>query len=167
MTKRSQDMIERRIRAGKDEGVPPFLAGATEHAFDLTVVDFAIHRGWSLTYHTHDSRKSEAGFPDRVFLHEAWRRIIFVELKDMIRLVTPGQVEWLNGLMTIGQECGVWRPSDWDEIERVLSSPDARLLPGHFPSAWPNGREIQMLQRRAANSRKRSIPRNARFLRSS
>lgn len=156
--KRSQAMIDRRIKAAEDLGVPVWLAGATEHAFDLTIVEFAIHRGWSLTYHTHDSRKSEAGFPDRVFLHEAWGRILFLELKDMIRLMTGEQVRWMAGLRAIGAECGVVRPCDWGELERTLTVPSARFLPPEFKAAWPNMREIQLLQKRASNSRKRRAP---------
>lgn len=156
--KRSQAMIDRRIKAAEDLGVPAFLAGATEHAFDLTVCEYADFRGWKLTYHTHDSRKSEAGFPDRVFLHEAWGRIIFLELKDMIRLMTPDQVHWMTGLVRARQECAVIRPCDWEEIERFLSSPSERLTSPAYKCAWPNVRELDLLQRRKRNARKHHAP---------
>lgn len=145
---RSQDMIDRRVKAGRDAGVPPFLAGAGEAAFDTTIVEFAEHRGWKLTYHTWNSQRSEAGFPDRVFIHRGWRRFLIVEIKDMIRQVTDEQAAWLDALHDCGIECGVWRPSDWEQIERVLSVRFELLIPERFTSAWPCKRETDKIAAR-------------------
>lgn len=51
--------------------------------------------GW-LAYHTHDSRRSEPGFPDAVFVRDG--RIVFAELKAARGRVTPEQRAWLEAL---------------------------------------------------------------------
>ena len=63
-----------------------------------------------LTYHTHDSRRSEPGFPDLVLVHGARGRVVFAELKDMRRRVEPDQEMWLDRLRAAGAEAYVWRP---------------------------------------------------------
>lgn len=78
-----------------------------------------------LCYHTHDSRRSEAGFPDLVLVG---RRLIFSELKREGKDPTPAQQDWLNRLDGFERHTGglvvarCWRPSDWfsGEIEGVL-----------------------------------------------
>ncbi len=78
--------------------------------------------GWRLVYHTHRSKGSRAGFPDRVLVKD---RVIFAESKREKKAAKPPtveQVEWLDGLTKAGQECYLWRPSDLDEIARVLST---------------------------------------------
>ncbi len=88
--------------------------------------------GWRLCYHTLRSKGSQSGFPDRVLVRE---RIIFAELKREKGVVTPGQVEWLNGLAAAGAEVYLWRPSDLDEIALILSH---RARPEPRPNcAWP------------------------------
>lgn len=63
-----------------------------------------------LVYHTHDSRKSPAGFPDLVI---AGRRLIMRELKTERGKLTPDQERWLAALRYAGIDADVWRPSDW------------------------------------------------------
>lgn len=61
-------------------------------------------------YHTHDSRRSEPGFPDVVLVGR--RGVLWRELKtERGRLTAPQQV-WLDRLATTGQDARVWRPSD-------------------------------------------------------
>lgn len=62
-------------------------------------------------YHTHRSQHSVAGFPDDVILGPT--RMIFRELKRESFDPSPAQREWLDHLAAIGQDVGVWRPSDW------------------------------------------------------
>ena len=48
-------------------------------------------------------------------------RVLFVELKTESGRVSEEQRGWLEALASCpGLECHVWRPSDWDEIERTL-----------------------------------------------
>lgn len=72
------------------------------------------------TYHTHDSRRSEPGFPDLVLVGHG--RIIYAELKTARGRVTPDQILWLTALAAGGGEVHVWRPMDLvgDAILRVL-----------------------------------------------
>lgn len=63
-------------------------------------------------YHTHDSRHSEAGFPDLVIAGIRSRRLLFVELKRENGQVKPAQDVWLTTLSMCGGQVRVWRPSD-------------------------------------------------------
>jgi hypothetical protein len=82
------------------------------------VRELAEARGWHLQYHTHDSRRSDPGWPDDVFARPP--RIIFVEYKRENGQPSPEQAEWLEALKDCEQEAYLWRPSDQDEIDRVL-----------------------------------------------
>ena len=58
-----------------------------------------------LCYHTHDSRKSEEGFPDVVLTNG--KDVIFAELKSRTGKLTEAQSLWLELLRHAGQECHV------------------------------------------------------------
>lgn len=77
--------------------------------------------GW-LDYHTFDSRRSEAGYPDRTMVRRG--RLVFAELKRERAAATPAQEAWLSKLRKVGGpvEVYVWRPSSWLDgtIERCL-----------------------------------------------
>jgi hypothetical protein len=84
-------------------------------------------------YHTHDSRRSQAGFPDLVLVRPP--RLIFAELKTAKGRVSPAQGEWLEDLGHVASKVGprievaVWRPDDLQRIAEVLAGagmdPDA------------------------------------------
>lgn len=63
-----------------------------------------------LTYHTHDSRRSEPGFPDIVALTK--NGVLWRELKTAKGRLSPEQRVWLDTLTRAGQDAGVWRPAD-------------------------------------------------------
>lgn len=66
-----------------------------------------------LCYHTHNSQKSEKGWPD-VVLASADRGLLLIrELKNETRKVTPEQADWLHHLTDLGVDADVWRPRDW------------------------------------------------------
>lgn len=91
-----------------------------------------------ISYHTLRSKGSRAGFPDRVLVKD---RVIFAELKREKRVsspVGPEQVMWLDRLAKGGAEVYVWRPSDWDEIGRILGTPGRP--PWAPQSMWIAGR---------------------------
>jgi hypothetical protein len=92
-----------------------------------TVRELAEARGWHLQYHTHNSRRSDSGFPDLVLAlvlvgdqHMGLCQVIFVELKTESGQPTPEQAEWLETMRRAGMEAYLWRPSDQDEIDWVL-----------------------------------------------
>lgn len=58
------------------------------------------------------------GFPDLVLLRPG--RAIMAELKAVKGKVTPEQETWLKTARAANLEAYVWRPSDIDDIERVL-----------------------------------------------
>ena len=96
----------------------------TEREFQDAVVELARLTGWRV-YHTYDSRRSEAGYPDLTLAKGG--SVIFAELKrDAKARVTRDQRAWLEALAprgSIGAQHAVyvWRPSDWPEIERILT----------------------------------------------
>lgn len=72
--------------------------------------------GWN-SYHTLRSRGSKAGYPDRT----VWRdRLLLAELKGDGGTPTDLQIVTLTQLAKAGAEVYLWRPSDEDEIGRIL-----------------------------------------------
>jgi hypothetical protein len=68
-------------------------------------------------YHTHDSRRSQPGFPDLVAIRD---RVIYLELKREKGTLTAKQVEWLSGLAKAGAEVYVVRPRHFDHLAAAL-----------------------------------------------
>ncbi len=90
----------------------------SETAFQDSVTDLAKLRGWKW-YHTHDSRRSQSGWPDLVLIRPP--RLLIRELKREGENPTEEQAWWLEALRRCGIDVGVWRPSDWPEIEVSLT----------------------------------------------
>jgi hypothetical protein len=88
-----------------------------EKTFMAQVMQLARVLGWRC-YHTHDSRRSAAGFPDLVLVRE---RVIYAELKSDKGTLKHEQEEWLDALRTAGQEAWLWRPADWEDVVQVLT----------------------------------------------
>jgi len=99
----------------------------SEAAFQQQVIDLAGLRGW-LVAHFRVAQNSKgrwrtpvagdgAGFPDLVLVRD---RVIFAELKSERGRTTLQQREWLQALEAAGVEVFVWRPRDWNEVERTL-----------------------------------------------
>jgi hypothetical protein len=89
----------------------------TEAQWQAQVVQLAELYGWRW-YHTHDSRRSPAGFPDLVLWRE---RVVFAELKTDTGRLTPDQnVFRMQMLRVSGVEHYVWRPRDFDDVKAVL-----------------------------------------------
>ena len=91
------------------------------------IMDAARLFGWSLVYHTHDSRHSTAGFPDAVLIRPGSPaqagRILWIECKRGSRdRLSPAQQAWGAALLSAGQDWRVWRWSDWLDgtVEKVL-----------------------------------------------
>lgn len=96
----------------------------TEKQFMGQVVQLAKLFGW-LVYHTHDSRRSIAGFPDLILLRGG--RMLVIELKVGKNRATAEQVAWLREFSKTGAFVAVWTPEHWGEIQGTLG--DARASP--------------------------------------
>lgn len=98
--------------------VLPTYMGLSEREFMDQVMKLATLYGWK-GYHTHDSRRSQRGWPDLALCRG--QRLICAELKSTKGKLTVEQGEWLDALSHVpGVETYCWRPSDWDEIVGVL-----------------------------------------------
>jgi hypothetical protein len=107
----------------------------TERQLQESIIELATVLGW-LSYHTFDSRRSTAGFPDLVLVRGS--RILFAELKDAKGARSLEQDVWAEQLERVATavaklaECEftdpahigyrLWRPADWHsgDIEREL-----------------------------------------------
>ena len=91
--------------------------GLTEAQLQATILEAAGWHKW-LVYHTHDSRRSAAGYPDLTLARGT--RLVFAELKSAKGKVTHAQQAWLDALAATGAEVYVWRPPDLAEALRIL-----------------------------------------------
>src|SRR5262245_47122823 len=98
----------------------PCLPDATtEDELLAKVRQLAKMTGWKC-YHTRDSRKSEAGFPDVVLTNGD--DVLIYELKDNRRKPTADQEQWLQLFQHTGKvEAGLWRPKHWATIVERLT----------------------------------------------
>ena len=80
-----------------------------------------------LVYHTHDSRRSDAGFPDLTIVGS--RGVLFRELKKEDGKTSAMQDYWLARLRDAGCDADVWRPSDMPRIVRELGALGAITIP--------------------------------------
>ena len=93
-----------------------------EKTFTGQVRGYAEMMGW-LVYHCHDSRRSPQGFPDLVLVRNP--KVVFVELKTQTGRMTAPQRIWRHTLEGVAHDGNtvayyLWRPSDWEEIAKVL-----------------------------------------------
>lgn len=96
--------------------------GPSEAQLLAAVRRLARYRGF-MTYHTRDSRGSEAGFPDLVMVSARQRRLLFVELKTATGKTSTAQDAWIADLTAAGAETYLWRPTDLQHvIPRALSA---------------------------------------------
>lgn len=58
----------------------------------------ALRNGW-MFFHTHDSRRSDAGYPDCICVKAG--RILFFELKAQKGRVSPQQRRWIAALSDV------------------------------------------------------------------
>lgn len=107
----------------------PVALSLSERNLQRHVIALAEMRNWRV-YHTHDSRRSQAGFPDLVMVRllcafpDSLTEAVIVELKSERGRVTPEQEAWLDLLRRLPgvKFAGVIRPSNWfaGELDGVL-----------------------------------------------
>ena len=87
------------------------------------VIDLAKLHGWMI-YHTHNSMRSEPGFPDLILLHplKPEKGVLVRELKTVKGRLTKEQMRWLAVFAASGANTDVWRPPDWEEVVETLSA---------------------------------------------
>jgi hypothetical protein len=95
----------------------PLVDVIDEKDFMAAVIAFAKRQGW-LCYHTFNSRKSEAGFPDLVLIRADV--LLVVELKVGINRPTAPQQSWLEAFRAAGVRTFLWYPKDWPTIVSLL-----------------------------------------------
>lgn len=96
----------------------PVSLGLVEKDFLALVREAAGWCGWK-AYHTHDSQRSEPGFPDLVLVRPP--AVVFAELKSTHGRLTRPQQTWLDALSQCQDvEACLWRPSDWERIVKRL-----------------------------------------------
>lgn len=103
------------------------VLGWSERELHTHVINLASALGW-WHYHTHDSRRSPGGFPDLVFVHPQWGRVLARELKAQRGRWRPRQQEWLEYMRAGGLDADVWRPADVvsGRVERELREKNVR-----------------------------------------
>jgi len=100
----------------------------TERQFMAMVIRLARLLGW-MSFHARPALTAKGwrtavegdgkGFPDLVLLRG--RKMIVAELKVGKSPVMPEQDAWLEAFAAAGARACVWRPEQWDEIERTLT----------------------------------------------
>lgn len=93
----------------------------SERSLQDAVIALADRLGF-MVYHTYDSRRSTAGYPDLHLVHPGRGVHLMRELKKQSGRVTAAQQDWLTALAAAGVDVGVWRPLDFYDktIERTL-----------------------------------------------
>lgn len=105
---------------------PVHLEAETEATFQDAVIELAHLLKWRVAHFRPALTKKGwrtavgadgKGWPDLVLVRE---RIIFAELKSDSGTLSPEQREWMIALRAASAEFYVWRPCDWEQIEKVL-----------------------------------------------
>lgn len=84
-----------------------------EKDFQQRVINLAQTLGYTQIYHTHDSRRSQPGFPDLVLVNPHTKRVLFRELKSARGRISPAQKQWADALIQAGADFDFWYPADW------------------------------------------------------
>lgn len=95
----------------------PVVERISEKAFQAAVIALAKRNGF-LVYHTFNSKKSEAGFPDLVLIRAG--SLIIAELKVGDNKPTVPQSTWLEAFRECGVPAFVWYPKDLETIVTML-----------------------------------------------
>lgn len=91
-----------------------------EKELQSSLIELARSLGYRV-YHTHDSRRSEPGFPDLILVRD--RRLVAIECKSATGKLSPEQIAWLRAFDGVSRvDAIVVRPGpSLDLIARFLS----------------------------------------------
>ena len=100
----------------------------SEAEFQASVIETARALGWRV-YHTHDSRRSDLGYPDLTLVRSGV--CLFMELKREDRTKakeSPEQTAWRLELDDVpGIQAYLFRPSDMPRIRELLDATQLRM----------------------------------------
>ncbi len=122
-----------RATASPVDGRDALLAALPEAEFERHVIGLAERLGWRywkdratnaprVCYACHAPTRgprNTAGLPDLLLVRGS--QLIWVELKAQDGATSSEQRQWIAALRAAGQTVFVWRPSDFDEIQRALA----------------------------------------------
>ena len=110
-----------------------------------------VQRGDDVSYRT-PVQGDGKGFPDLVLVR--WR-VIYAELKSEKGVIEVEQVKWLDALDRSGMRAYLWRPSDIEEITRILRSERAGGWVQSETEWWKcRAAEIARMPRRSRDGRR-------------
>lgn len=98
----------------------------SEKDFQQAITDYASFMQWTWVHQrpglTQRGRwitaiSGQTGFPDLVLVRE---RVVFAEVKAERGRLSENQKLWRDALLEAGAEWYMWRPRDWEEIQKVL-----------------------------------------------
>jgi hypothetical protein len=93
----------------------------SELQFQRQVIQLAVLYNWAV-FHCYDSRKSQgSGYPDLTLAHERRGLVVFAELKTNRGRLSEDQRRWLRILAAAHEHVYCWRPTDWDNIQALLT----------------------------------------------
>lgn len=104
----------------------PLYNQIPERVFTAQIIQLAKAFGWRVNHQRPAMTKQgwrtaisgDAGFPDLVMLRSG--RAIMAELKSAKGKLTMEQEVWLEWAKNANLEAYCWRPSDIDQIEKIL-----------------------------------------------
>ena len=107
------------------------LVKILEKGYQAQIVELARGLGWTLIYHTYNSRRSAEGFPDLCMVHPEKALLLFAEIKGTGGKLSREQAAWGNGIGVIARAIAGsqadghvlyrwWSPEDWDDVQAVL-----------------------------------------------
>lgn len=88
-----------------------FILSWSEDELQTHIVGLARSLGW-WTYHTHNSRRSNPGYPDLHLIHGGRGVSMFRELKSHKGRISPDQRKVGDLLLGAGHDFAIWRPAD-------------------------------------------------------
>ena len=96
------------------------LEPESEKAFQARILQVAEVYGFTFQYHTYNSRRSAAGYPDVTLLNPDAGVGVMAEFKVKGGKLTNAQRDWLNALTECGIDAVLWTPAIEDEIVNWL-----------------------------------------------
>jgi hypothetical protein len=133
LLKNNPDLATRNPQVGAVSADPPKrMHGKPEEDFQQQIIDFAHLNGWRVAhfrtvriqrkdgsvYYATPVQADGEGFPDLVLLKG--NLVIVAEIKSEKGKLSDAQRDWLSAWEMTEADVYVWRPQDWDEIEKRL-----------------------------------------------
>lgn len=127
-----------------------YRACLSEEDFQHTIV-LALEALGYRTYHTHDSRRSDPGYPDITAV--GCGRLLHIEVKVGRNRPSQEQLAWLHDLADNGFESYLVYPKDWDDLLACLAGRPHGLTQGPRPDAVRQAREARARRGRRRGGR--------------